>query len=315
MSIRSTVFGTALAFGVAAAVLGSGGTARAGGPLPYDGPTPPPGLNVAYLYNQFSSASSYYNAGGVKLGNTHVQTEVPVLRFVHTLPRIHGMQPGLQLIVPYVSFLGRTEVGGGNLSHNGGFAEPQLSAFIYPYDNPKEDASLVFTYYLSPPSGSYNPDYALNASTNNWVNNIEVGYSHLLFGKPKGQRLDIQLWYDAYFYGGNSNSGYGPYRGTTTTQPGNQLIVYLPYYFHPQTAGYVGLAFEHTWGGKSVFTSKQLGPARIDTGRTNFTRLGVVAGSFLSPTLFAQAELATDVQARDGVKNDVFFQVQVGKIF
>ncbi|WP_241419180.1 MULTISPECIES: hypothetical protein [Acidiphilium] len=50
-------------------------------------------------------------------------------------------------------------------------------------------------------------------------------------------------------------------------------------------------------------------------GENNFTRIGVIAGSFLSPTIFAQAQLATDVQARGGAKNDIFFQVQVGKVF
>ncbi len=306
---RSVGVAAGAAFGVALAVSSMMQPARAGGPLPYDGPAPPPNVSVAFLYNQFASASTFYTANGTKLGNTHIQTDVPVLRFVHTFSPIDGMPWGVQVIAPYVSFLGNQEVGGGSVSHQSGFAEPQLSAFLYPVNHPSQDETVVLAYFLSPPSGSYNPSIALNASTNNWVNNFEIGYMHKVFGQAKGKRLDLEVWADGYFYG-NTNVQTGVH---LKTDPAAQFIVYAPYYFHPQTDAYVGLSFEKTFGGK-ISEVNPLGT--FDTGsRNNFTRIGVIAGSFLSPTIFAQAQLATDVQARGGAKNDIFFQVQVGKVF
>lgn len=297
------------AFGVGLAMTSMTMPARAGGPLPYDGPAPPPNVSVAFLYNQFASASSFYTSNGTKLGNTRIQTDVPIVRFAHTFSPIDGMTWGLQVIEPYVGFLGDQKVGGGSLSHQSGFAEPQLSAFIYPISHPAQDEALVLAYFLSPPTGSYNRSIALNASTDNWVNNFEIGYTHKIFGQAKGKRLDLEVWADAYFYSDNTASA-----AHIHTQPATQFIVYAPYYFYPKTDAYVGLSFEKTLGGKETVVEPN--GFTIDTGnRNNFTRLGVIAGSFLSPTVFAQAQLATDVQARGGARNDVFFEVQVGKVF
>ncbi len=297
------------AFGVGLAVAAMTLPAQAGGPLPYDAPSPPPNVSVAMLYNQFASATTFYTQHGTKLGHTNIETDVPILRLVHTFNPVDGMQWGAQLIVPYVSFLGNQRVGGQSLSHQGGFAEPQLSAFIYPLNNPAEDETAVLAYFVSPPSGSYNPSIALNASTNNWVNNLEIGFTHKIFGQAKGRRLDLQVWADGYVYGDTSVSSGVHLR----TDPVGQLIVYAPYYFHPQTAGYVGLSFEKTFGGKVSVVSAA---GTVDTGnRNDFTRLGIVAGSFLSPTIFGQAQLSTDLQTRGGARNNVVFLAQVGKVF
>ncbi|HEX7388640.1 MAG TPA: transporter, partial [Acidiphilium sp.] len=135
--------------------------ARAAAPLPFDLPTPPPNVNIGILYNQFSSAGSFYTANGAKVGNTSISTYVPIFRYTHTFGHIDGMQWGVQLIVPDVNFLGTPKVGGADLSNNSGLAEPALSAFIYPYDNPSEDSYLVLAYFLSPPVGAYQSTKAL----------------------------------------------------------------------------------------------------------------------------------------------------------
>ena len=295
--------------------------ARAGGPLPFDAATPVPNTSAVLLYNQFSSASSAYSASGVKIGHTRIQTDVPVLRFVHSFGSIDKVALfGVQVIAPYVTFLGNQEEGGRMLTHSSGFAEPQLSVFGKFLNNPKEDQTLTLTYFMSPPSGSYNPAYALNGSSNTWVNNIEAGFVHLLAGSATKHRLDLQVWGDMYFYGENNNTRIATARGELTAsthiEPVEQLIVYLPYYFHPKTAGYVGLSFEQTFGGKQYLTAPPLGSRRFDTGtRNNFTRIGVVAGSFIAPTMFLQGEVSTDVRVRGGVRNDIFAEIQIARIF
>jgi hypothetical protein len=305
--------GTLAAAGTIAA-LGSVAPALAGGPLPYDLITPPPNVNIAIIYNEVTTGNSFYTAGGTKVGDTSVVTDVPILRFVHTFGQIFGAQWGVQIIAPDVNFIGSTKIGGADLSNNGGFAEPQLSAFIYPYSNPTQDAYFNVTYFFSPAVGAYNANAALNASSNTIVNNLEVGFGHRLFGEPKGKRLDLEVWLDGYVYGNNSDGPLiGPFKTTVHTQAAGQVIVYLPYYFHPQTAGYVGLSFEQTVGGKAYLTSPI---GNFDTGnRNNVTTIGVNAGTFLAPTIATQISLTTDVRTRGGLKNNVIFLAQVAKIF
>jgi hypothetical protein len=288
--------------------------AQAGGPLPYDLITPPPNINIAIIYNEVTSGNSFTTAGGTKVGDTNVVTDVPILRFVHTFGQIFGAQWGVQIIAPDANFIGTPKIGGADLTSNGGFTEPQLSAFIFPYSNPTQDAYLNITYFFSPAVGAYNANVSLNASNNAIVNNLEVGFGHRVFGEPKGKRLDFEVWLDGYLYGNNSDGPLvGPFKTSVHTQPVGQVIVYLPYYFHPQTAGYVGLSFEQTVGGKAYLDSPI---GEFDTGnRNNVTTIGVNAGTFLAPTIAAQVSLTSDVRVRGGLKNNVIFLAQVAKIF
>ncbi len=318
--IKSKKFSAVFA-STAFCALATAGVARAGGPLPYDAATPVPNTSAVMVYDQFASASSAYSVSGTKIGNTRIQTDVPVLRFVHSFGNIDNVALfGVQVIAPYVAFLGTQEEGGRMLTHSSGFAEPQLSAYAKFFNDPSEDQTLTLTYFVSPPSGSYNPAYTLNGSTNNWVNNFEVGFVHRIAGATNKRRLDLQIWGDVYFYGNNTSAKiatrHGAVSAATHTEPVEQIIAYLPYYFHPQTAGYVGLSFEQTFGGKQYLTSPALGTLRYDTGtRNNFTRIGLIAGSFIAPTMFMQGEISTDVRVRGGAKNDVFAEVQIGRIF
>ena len=321
-SKRPLIARLALAASAGLACFGLAGVAQAGAPLPFDFPTPPPNITVVQFYNQFSSGSSFYTANGTEVGNTHVATDVPIVRVVHTFSPIDGMIPGVQIIAPYVGFLGNTEVGGSSLTRNSGFAEPLLSAFLKVYNDPAEDQVLTLTYFISPPTGAYNPNYTLNAGTNNYVNNFEVLYSHIVLGTPKTPHLDFDVSLDSYIYSNNNNFTSGFFHGAEHTQPAEQILAYLPYYFHPQTGSYVGLSFEQTFGGKQYLTGNVTlpngfsFPDKIDTGnRNDITQVGIVAGSFVAPTIAVQTQLATDVRVRGGVKNDVVFLVQVAKIF
>ncbi len=306
---------TALAAIVAG--LGVASSAYAGAPLVPDLIAPPPNLNIAFIYNNFATAGSYYTSNGTKVGNTHIATDAPVFRYVRTFSPIHGIISGIQLIQPYVAFLGNQHIGPGPLSTNDGFAEPQFSFFLFPVNDPAHDQYLNFTYFLSPPVGTFNSNRNLNASTKDWVNNIEMGYSHILAGQAKGKRLDFMLWGDAYFYSNNNSFGSAPLVGKETehTQTAEQVIAYLPYYFSPATAGYVGLGFEQTFGGKQTVSFQNVPSLVVDTGgRNDVTSLSINAGTFVAPTVFVNAQLATDVRVRGGAKSTTLV-FNVGKIF
>ena len=297
--------------------LGVSGSAYAGAPLVPDLIAPPPNLNIAIVYNNFATANSYYSAGGAKVGDTHISTDAPVFRYVHSFSPIDGIISGIQLIQPYVAFLGNQHIGPGSLSTNNGFAEPDFSFFLFPVNDPAHDQYLNFTYFLSPPVGGFNSNRNLNASTKDWVNNLEFGYSHILAGKAKGKRLDFMLWSDTYFYTNNNSFGNAPGVGKETehTQPAEQIIAYLPYYFAPATAGYVGLGFEQTFGGKQTVTFQNVPNLLVDTGgRNDVTSISINAGTFLAPTVFVNAQLARDVRVRGGTKSTTLV-FNIGKIF
>ncbi len=308
---------------LALCVLAPAAPAFAGGPLPYDGSMPRPGITIAQFYNIYTSASSYYTAGGTGQGQTGVQTDVPILRLIHTFGSPGGTVWGVQLIQPYFQYLGNTRVHGVDLAHQDGLAETQLSVFVKPYHDAATDSVLTLAYFLSPPSGSFSSDAALNPGTNNWVDNPEIGFTHLLLGRPGQRRLDLQLWADVYYYGSTDGARYGPITGTRHTDRSEQLRVYLPYYIRPQSGGYVGLALEKTWGGaQSISGDVRLRNGALlqvpttDTGaRIDYTRVGIDGGTFLSRTVSLQAQLSTDVQVRGGVRNDVYFLLQISKAF
>ncbi|WP_174504181.1 transporter [Acidiphilium sp. C61] len=290
-------------------------------PLPFDLPAPPPHITVGMLYNTYSSASSFYTAGGTKIGHTRISTDVPVLRVVKGFS-VGGMAAAVQVIAPYVVFSGGQEIGGRQLTHNSGFVEPQLGGYIYPVNDPSADQYLVLSYLVSPPSGSFSPAATLNASTNDWVNEMTAGYGHVLLGQAHdGRRLDIELWGVARFQSGNSDFGtlatpFGTVRERLDTQPSGKLFVYLPYIFQPRTDGYVGLSLSQSFGGKQTVAFSPFPTGRVDTGnRTDATTVGVFGGSFLSRTIFAYSALTTDVRVRGGARNDASFTLVIGRLF
>ncbi|MHB1303352.1 MAG: transporter [Acidiphilium sp.] len=290
--------------------------ALASQPLPYDLPTPPPNISVAMLYNEFSSAGGFYTTKGTRIGDTRIVTDTPILRFVHTFSPVGGLSWGVEVIAAETNFLGQAKLGGNDLTSQNGFGEPRFAPFVWPIDNPAKDEYLVLAYFVSPPLGAYDAGINLNPGTNNWVNNPEAGYGHILAGRPKGRRLDFEIWLDGYFYGTNDRGpAVGLFRSRLHTEPAGQVIVYLPYYFYPKTDAYVGLSFEQTFGGKQYLTVSGPFGLTADTGnRNDVSSIGVNAGSFLAPTVFAEASLTTDVRVRGGPKSTTFI-VQVGKVF
>lgn len=294
--------------------------ASAAAPLVTDLIAPPPNINVVMGYENFSNAGSFYTPNGTRLGQTRIETDVPVLRLVHIFKPIDGIIWGAQVIEPYVAFPGEQKIGGTQLSANSGFAEPLLSAFAWPVNDPAENQYLLFAYFLSPPTGAYNNSYALNASSNNWINDLEVAYGHIIFGNPQGRRLDFQIWSDTYLYSNNASGTYNPDPAlgnlTVHTEPAEQLVVYLPYYFHPATAGYLGLGFEQTFGGKVTDTFSNIPSLVSDTGiRNDVTSVSIIGGTFLTKTLFLNGQISTDVRARGGARNAISVTFQIGKVF
>jgi hypothetical protein len=293
-------------------------TALAGAPLPYDALMPAPDSTIVMLYDEFAHADSSYGADGNRTASLDVKTNISIARIAHNFRRLRdGSQLGVQLLLPYVQFLGTPTQNGHALSYGSGFAEPEFSAYAKLLNDPATGQVLTAGLFLSPPMGSYEVGQTLNASSNNWVSDVQVGYLRRIARLAGGRSLALNVWCDAYFYGPNSNvevaTPHGRLFGTTRTRPAGRLLVYLPYYFRPRTAGYIGLRAEQTFGGAQYF---EAGGRSTYTGKRNeVTRLGLVAGTRLGRRYFMQASLSTDVRVRSGAGDGVDAVIQIGRRF
>jgi hypothetical protein len=305
-------------------------------PLPGEAIAPPPNTNIVMFYNVFSDAGSYAGVNGDTYDqHTHISTNSIALRYIHTF-NTGGLLTGVQMVVPYVSFIGGQETGisdipapagvpssvpsygpgRANLSHNSGFGEPMLGAFVFPYNNPATGTYLVVGPWIDIPIGSYEKTEDLNATSNLWTYEIEAGFRTVLLGTPEKRNLAVEAWGEGYLYGSNGDSAltspevyadnipsayqtlnamtHGAVpdanplsQGSSTParlseQPSAELRVYLPYQFYPRTLAMVAPGIFQSFGGKQYYTLEN--GTKEDAGtRTQETQLRLIVSSFVSP--------------------------------
>jgi hypothetical protein len=304
----------AIAASLVVATIGTCTTALAGQPEPTDMIAPPPNITALLFYNRYTTDSNFFTTTGDQVTGTHQVTDVPIMQLFHSF-QVDGTTYAAQITAPYVAFLGNQHVGPIPLSANSGFVGPVFTAMAWPIANPAEDEYLNLTYTLTTPVGTYNNQYTTNPSSNNWVNDPEINFTHILFGKPSHRRLDFEVSADAFF---NTNSSFngGPVGAVTThIQPEEQVRFYFPYYFYPKTDAYFGLGFTQNIGGKQTVTLQNVPKHVMDTGlRTDHSYIDVLAGSFISPTIFVNLRFEHDVRVRGGFSGNTF-EFRVGKIF
>ncbi|MGE4480921.1 transporter [Acidocella sp.] len=195
-------------------------------PWPGEAVQPPPDLNIVLYYNAFTSTGAYGESDGTVDGqHTRINVDLQVLRYIHTF-NVANVLAGVQVYVPYVSFIGNQQVGQyipapaglpagtpaygaghATLSHEGGFGQPSFGAFFFPYSTANNSTNLVLGAWISPPIGSYNSNASLNYTHNLWTGELEAGFHTTLAGQPGGRNLALSLWGEAYFYGSNGGAG------------------------------------------------------------------------------------------------------------
>ncbi|MDE1897076.1 MAG: hypothetical protein KGH91_08380 [Rhodospirillales bacterium] len=216
------------AIGLVGALCLSPFSAQASDPWPDEALQPPSGLNIVLYYNAFANAGSYGQPGGEVIGqHTRINVDVQALRYIHTF-NVENVLSGVQVYVPYASFIGSQQVGQPGipapaglpagtpaygpghaaLSATSGFGQPSFGAFVFPYWAARSATGLVLAAWLSPPISSYNRSTSLNYAQNLWTGELEAGFRTTLFGQPDGRNLAISAWGEAYFYGRNGNAGF-----------------------------------------------------------------------------------------------------------
>ena len=285
--------------------------AFASSPLPGDAVPPPVGINIFLYYNEFTNAGAIGALHGPTYDhNTRIAADIQALRYIHTF-ELGGMEAGVQMTQAYSSFLGGQEMGlpavgpfgpgRARLAHGGGFAQPQLSAFIFAYANPATGTYLVLSPWIAPPIGSYDKNATLNYTQNLWTVEGEAGFHTTLLGRPEGQNLGLELWGEVYVYGDNNDAAAvspavyanqyltaGPVQPAFALparlheQPSEEFRVFLPWQFYPATRATIIPGYYQAFGGKQV--DRLANGATVDTGRrTNESQLFLGVSTYLSP--------------------------------
>jgi len=310
--VRACLFGAALSF-----TAGFAGKALASDPLAGDAIGLPPDINIALYYNQFEATGVFAPAHGSNISNhTKLDNDVNVFRYVRTFD-LAGTTGGAQVVFPIVSFLSGTEVGGGHLTTNSGFAQPLLGVFDYPINDNDIGRSAVVAAWIFPPFSSANKNYDANPSENLTTYEFDAGFHQFLLGDPKGANLALEAWDGVYFYSNNTSWALPgtPYGATYREQPTDEVRVYFPFDVIPATGLTVAPGFFQSFGGKQTYKVPSLNDAIVDSGnRTNISELRLSASMFLTPTVQVMGIGEYDVAGHGGFLTRSI-QFRIFKIF
>jgi hypothetical protein len=211
-----------------AAYSGSTAAALASDPLPGDAVAPPPNSNVFLLYDEYQNDDHYGGQPGDPHGpdatdGTKFEVNLLVARYVRTFS-LGGFNAGVQVYLPYVTFLGGQTAGINNLgsaapgllpslgrgsidlSKTSGFAQPSFGAFIFPIADRQNGTYVVVGPWIDPPISSFNKNSNLNPSQNVWTFEAEFAFRTVLFGTPATPNLTFEIWQEDYFYLSNPHS-------------------------------------------------------------------------------------------------------------
>lgn len=344
LSLRAKLLRASLLSVALPLALLAGRPAWASDPLPGDAVVPPPNVNILLYYNEFTDAGTLGAVHGSSYNNnTHISTDVSVLRYVRTF-LVNGVNVGIQAYVPYVGFLGEQRVGvadigalapGGpdvgagraNLSNNSGFGQPNFGGFVFPIADGLVGTNLALGFWIAPPVGDFNAGDNLNPGQDVWVYEAEVGFRQTLFGTISTNNLALDLWGEAYGFGTNDKSA-----DVAPSVSANNLGVYgllgvrnpltvstaTPATFHEQPSFEFRAYLPYVINPKTNFfvspglyqsfggkqTYSFANGAKADSGnRTEETQLRFVASSFVTPSLAIMGIGIYDVTNHGGPLN------------
>jgi hypothetical protein len=209
-------------FGAAAPV------ALASDPLPGDSVAPPLNSNLIMVYDEYQNENRFGGQPGNPHGpdakhDTRFEGNFFVFRYVHDFG-LEGHNAGVQVFLPYVTYLGGQQLGINdlgsarpgllpslgrgsiNLSKTNGFAQPNFGAFLFPVANRETGTYFMIGPWIAPPVSSFNKNNNLNANQNVWTFEAEFSLRTELIGTPDTPNLALVLWEENYFYLDNRNS-------------------------------------------------------------------------------------------------------------
>lgn len=259
----------------------------------------PPGTNLAPLYLQYATRSTYSLDGGPTYKErTGLDSEIAIARYVH-YTQICGLTVAPQILLPF-GRLNNGEVNGSPLADASGIGDPILAATIWLINDAKAQRWFGVMPYLTLPGGDYKAGRALNIGENRWKVTQQ-------FGGVQGlnDKLAAELYFDTTWYGDNTEAG----TGTQTLSQKNsyQFQSWLRYVLSKQS--YVALGYSRKWGGQQDLDGAYTGI------KTNVDAIRLSYGQFITPTVHLLGTAATDLHADGGFKEDFRFNFRLLKVF
>ena len=249
----------------------------------------PAGTNLILGYYAYGHDTSFHVADGPTYKHaTGVEVNVGVFRYVHFFSPLFGMPVGIQLVQNFGAESG-ARVAGQSLGSAFGVQNTALSAFFFPYSNPKTGTNVNITTFLYPPDGTYDNTSPINLGDNRLRGDVQLGFDQAI-----GAHFSTTLSFDGMFYGENNNyTAFGFRLNSTPT-----------YRFQAWANWRWTRAFQTSVGYEGLFGGIESVEGTRDGNRTEEQRIRAAASMFLSPRSQVLIELNHDVEVVGGFKQD-----------
>ncbi|WP_455925192.1 transporter [Pseudomonas putida] len=258
----------------------------------------PAGMNALLLYAQHAESSDYYQQGDKVSSHFKLQTDVSLLRYIHSIAVGDNAVVEPQFILPY----GHLHASGdaSALGQTTGTGDLILGApvkWTLPAAN-KDVVSLA--PYLYVPTGSYDHNDALNLGENRWRLVLQGAYIHHF-----NEHWALDTAADVAWF--SHNDDYTATGATLKQQARYEYQAYLRYNLSAATQFAVG-------GGRIEGGKTQVDGVDQDD-RTDTTYLRVMATHMLTPSWQMQVEAGRDLDVEQGFKEKARVNVRLAKLF
>ena len=272
---------------------------------PFDWVPLPPRSSVAMLYYQFSTRSEFDNtiAGRISKG-TRLDSHVGIARYLYYQEAL-GVPYVLDVLLPFGT-LRNGRIGGVDLGHASGLADPTLSLGFWALSQPKAKRYLSSVSFLTFPLGSYDAGRPLNVGNHRFQHDLQADFTQGFLGK-----LTLDLSADWIWYGPNDRAGSGRQRLTQNSSFGTYAWLSFDttsLWLSPLPSA-ISVGYAGTYGGKQQLDGVETG---AETGEQ---QLRVSYAQFVTPSLQALLSLSRDVSVRGQFKQDFGLLARMAAVF
>ena len=262
--------------------------------------TAPDGTNLFLAYYLYGHNTSYNISGLGTIKGSGLETNIGLARYVH-YDYIAGMPAGVQIFQAFGSE-SAGHVGTQSLGSTFGASNVNLSAFIWPYSSVEKKQYFVVTGFLEPPTGSYDKNAALNASSifgsSAWSGDLQLGWDQGI-----GDHFSYDLAFDSQFFG-------------TLSQPGGRRLTEDPSFRLQAWFNWNwSRAFQTSIGWESMLGGKQYTNDFFNGSTSQFERIRAAASLFVAANAQVLLELNHDFSAPGGFKQTFGLTTRVLYVF
>lgn len=257
----------------------------------------PGGTNLGLLYYQYSTTDSAYSQGSKIANNFKVDSNVGILRFVHSFQLNERTTIDPQFLLPFGKAAGSDNASA--LGDTSGIGDITFTAPIRYRLNDAKDI-IAGTLYISAPTGDYDQNKSLNLGGNRWKWDFQGAYV-----KHFNPYWALDVIGDVILY--SKNDDYGSTSADLEQNVSYESQIMGRYMPNPTTSFALGLG--HNWGGETKINGAKQDD-QISTTNIRFT-----ASKFFTAKDQFQIQLGRDLSVDNGVKEDFRMNLRYLRIF